>query len=326
MLFQSAPRSAERGDALDAQRCKKLANVSIRAPPARAGQFAHTGLILPSLRFQSAPRPRGRGDRRGGGPGVGGGVSIRAPLRAGGANDLWIRSETLFHFNPRPAPRSGAIKTTRTARKAVCRVFIRIRRPAPRSGAIAGFPACFRRSEKVSIRAPLRAGGAIPCAREFSPGAGCVSIRAPLRGAGRFVLQISRARDRCFNPRPAPRSGAMTAEGVSVIERLVFQSGGPAPRSGRSARLLVPMNARARFNPRPAPRSGAMRWMPKMQETCKCFNPRPAPRSGRWCRVSEAWPQHIKTGVPRSLSKNKNDCAKRKADHVIIRSAARTSV
>ena len=158
---------------------------------------------LPPL-FQSAPRSEERGDG-------------------------FFRSGLVIYtsFNPRPAPRSGAMPIRGTGSSGL-RSFNP--RPAPRSGAI-------RRS--------------LPQAHHRG-----VSIRAPLRGAGRWVRRLGSIGSRGFNPRPAPRSGAIRDGAKSQILTIVSIR---APLRG-AGRYICQLRARntACFNPRPAPRSGAM--------------------------------------------------------------------
>ena len=86
--------------------------VSIRAPPARAGRPIGPASMLSEVVFQSAPRPRGRGDQFQSEPRWSHSCFNPRPARAGGAtssgglNGRWRRS-----FNPRPARAGGA--TTR---------------------------------------------------------------------------------------------------------------------------------------------------------------------------------------------------------------------
>ncbi len=110
--------------------------------------------------FQSAPRSEERGD----------------PARngAGGSPSC---------FNPRPAPRSGAIFEWESKHHFWTSFNPR---PAPRSGAIEGDDAPGK-GQGVSIRAPLRGAGRCSLVDEFVA-AYEVSIRAPLRGAGRWLV------------------------------------------------------------------------------------------------------------------------------------------
>ena len=131
-------------------------------------------------------------------------------------------------FNPRPAPKSGAIPQAAAEGSPPARFNPR---PAPKSGAMR------RRCRRATL-----------C---------CVSIRAPLRRAGRFGAAIGVKRQPCFNPRPAPKSGAISRRDPSGSGIRRFQS---APRSeergDRRARRCGP--PAGCFNPRPAPKSGAI--------------------------------------------------------------------
>ena len=82
----------------------------------------------------------------------------------------------------------------------------------------------------------------------------------------------------CFNPRPAPKSGAIqTTSGQTTDQRVSIRA--PLRRAGRWHRCGYRRQWRC-FNPRPAPKSGAM--TPAFHESSQgaCFNPRPAPKSG----------------------------------------------
>ncbi len=155
-------------------------------------------------RFQSAPRAEARGD----------------PKRDG------------FHgvpvgFNPRPAPKRGAIRI-RLAVIAIATGFNP--RPAPKRGAI-------QRGGCEGCKAP-------------------VSIRAPRRSAGRWFSTISPSDPGSFNPRPAPKRGAITTIAAMPAHSL-FQSAPRAEARGDPTRPLLPRLI-ASFNPRPAPKRGAI--------------------------------------------------------------------
>ena len=156
--FQSAPRSEERGDPADP-----------------------SGLPT-SSEFQSAPRSEERGD---------------ANLESGRAPNC--------SFNPRPAPRSGAML-----------------KPRDNTNSTPEFQSAPRSEERGDGQPFLKILKILT-----------VSIRAPLRGAGRCCNFRTRRSTSSFNPRPAPRSGAI-----------------PRASAARS-----PIRC---FNPRPAPRSGAI--------------------------------------------------------------------
>ena len=130
-LFQSAPRSRDRGDPLcprwviritgfnprpghatGATHCScgtvTKVSVSIRAPVTRPGRLNQISAGLPANRFQSAPRSRDRGDI----------VSDRIEPSPTG-------------FNPRPGHATGATEQ----RRVLCRVFqVSIRAPVTRPG------------------------------------------------------------------------------------------------------------------------------------------------------------------------------------------------
>ncbi len=181
-----------------------------------------------NLRFQSAPRSEERGDRAcvGGMRGTSAFQSAPRSEERGDIYSLLSKSEALS-FNPRPAPKSGAIDYFNLIR-AGCAVSIRA--PLRRAGrwpASRGRAACGRFNPR-----PAPKSGAM--LRVNRPLVGVhVSIRAPLRRAGRCYEcresgnweefqsaprseergDCSRARASCpscsFNPRPAPKSGAI---------------------------------------------------------------------------------------------------------------------
>jgi len=180
--FQSAPRSEERGDTTPHFLEFMGRGVSIRAPLRRAGRSAISGGNVALTLFQSAPRSEERGDHH-----------------------TMPGSRGFPSFNPRPAPKSGAIwRCLGNFERQYCFN----PRPAPKSGAMSNTPALVALSV-VSIRAPLRRAGRFFYGQEYGYG-GLVSIRAPLRRAGRWAgVDRSRGGSCCFNPRPAPKSGAI---------------------------------------------------------------------------------------------------------------------
>ena len=128
------PRPAHAGGAtLPQSEAADLYEVSIRAPPTRAGRLEPTAARQRLRKFQSAPRPRGRGDTcegkarcaaakfqsaprprgRGDRAGCQGAIIARGfnprPAHAGGATCAYAVAvkETLC-FNPRPAHAGGA--------------------------------------------------------------------------------------------------------------------------------------------------------------------------------------------------------------------------
>ena len=136
-LFQSAPRPRGRGDAARTLRSTGPESfnprparaggatvvlaamgfglrVSIRAPPARAGRRWKLRDSLKAQKFQSAPRPRGRGD-----PGASGLITMPGPFQSAprprGRGDMpadGSAAKACQRFNPRPARAGGATQAT----------------------------------------------------------------------------------------------------------------------------------------------------------------------------------------------------------------------
>ena len=193
--------------------------------------------------FQSAPRPRGRGDRAAqDGPHHAGGFNPR-PARAGGATGAAGRR--LGHtkcFNPRPARAGGATSTCSRRSlppspfqsaprprgrgdKAVTAegVFTTSFNPRPaRAGGATRRRTSRRRAGACFNPRPARAGGAT---RLTGPGQqhGDVSIRAPPARAGRLELLRETQLDIVFQSAPRPRGRGdfpeqfqIQTEGVSI--------------------------------------------------------------------------------------------------------------
>ena len=327
-MFQSAPRSEERGDA-GLQGFVLGRDVSIRAPLRGAGRRTGHSSASVSVAVSSRAPLRGAGRRFGGGF-LGGVhvVSIRAPLRGAGRRIFRSGFATFACFNPRPAPRSGATVWTDI----------------------------YQNGHPVSIRAPLRGAGRPSAVRVISPpccfnprpaprsgatregerelAGGVVSIRAPLRGAGRRTNLPVRAPYPLFQSAPRSEERGDRSRRKSLRVGQWFQS---APRSEERGDLSARSNTppSACFNPRPAPRSGATgsgryhlggfgvsiraplrgagrHWpvaastsglvfqsAPRSEERGdravgpyphggRCFNPRPAPRSGATVAIHRA--------------------------------------
>ena len=107
-MFQSAPRPRGRGD-FGKFLEHEDADVSIRAPPARAGRLAQVAREAGITKFQSAPRPRGRGDSKVTPVGLMPNEFQSAPRPRGRGDWLrWLLSWLCCCFNPRPARVGGA--------------------------------------------------------------------------------------------------------------------------------------------------------------------------------------------------------------------------
>ena len=279
-LFQSAPRSLDRGDSV--------------------------GHLLPArlTMFQSAPRSLDRGDVAGHGadalarrcfnprPGHSTGataptgaaswmqacVSIRAPVTRPGRHErIHIRAAMRICFNPRPGHSTGATPRHPDLARAV-------RRFNPRPGHSTGAtPDCHTTADSrtnVSIRAPVTRPGR-RVRNQLSTTLSEVSIRAPVTRPGRPASQAGELEPVCFNPRPGHSTGATReiaapgevprcfnprpghSTGATLTARsaepslLMFQS---APRSldrGDTADVGRQGHCPNRFNPRPGHSTGA---------------------------------------------------------------------
>ncbi len=295
VLFQSAPRSGERGDTMSApavnlsyafQSAPRSGERGDRQPgPTRSGSPCFNPRLAPESEamrgnygeregeeeFQSAPRSGERGDNRG----------LRHHAVAG-------------CFNPRLAPESEAICGTRV------RASLRVFQSAPRSGergdrkiaCAASRSRCFNprlAPESEAIDAPASQFAAVCC---FNPrlapeseamprnlgaeGREHVSIRASLRRARRSTRPPGRPLPNSFQS--APRSGE---RGDARRTRFPLRSPSFNPRLAPESEAMVSEGAQRLhdqgFNPRLAPESEAM--TPKTRSTaCAVFQS--APRSG----------------------------------------------
>jgi hypothetical protein len=267
--------------------------------PARPITGYALSITCPETQFQSAPRPRGRGDAI---------VPICEPRPSS--------------FNPRPAHAGGA---TGNAGHAGDCTGVSIRDPPTRAGrqTLGGKNTA---TCQVSIRAPPTRAGRRARAREQRPNVS-VSIRAPPTRAGRptrvfiWVLLIG-----CFNPRPAHAGGATerlapthpcagvsirappTRAGRPVVARVHRQRGqvsirAPPTRAGRHGQrsefaewIAFQSAPRPRGRGDPAVRRGIV-WKALFQSAprprgrgdspvslanilCRSFNPRPAHAGG----------------------------------------------
>ncbi len=320
-MFQSAPRSEERGDDFDS--ANLLSDwVSIRAPLRRAGRCLYAARIMRRYKFQSAPRSEERGDLALGTSAAPQDVSIRAPLRRAGRcrKQRRIRSEIDVSiraplrragrycasncanlrrcFNPRPAPKSGAMRS------------------APLSASLPAFQSAPRSEERgdcapvdkllferVSIRAPLRRAGRY---RLSADRLACTMFQSAPRSEerGDFAERRGSATPGGFNPRPAPKSGAILGArdavgNVVVSIRAPLRRAGrcaPTPRAAASrsfqsaprseergdSRSRAPTADIASFNPRPAPKSGAIRADDARAELAHVSIRAPLRRAGRY--------------------------------------------
>ncbi len=278
-VFQSAPRSVERGDPTTAAHATDASGVSIRAPLSRAGRLR--------VRAGCSADP----------------VSIRAPLsRAGRPQPSAIVSAMRLVSIRAPLSRAGRLVRTSASRNGT---LVSIRAPLSRAGRRS------RRGESahsrsVSIRAPLSRAGRLRadqltkssgmgfnprpaqssgatlssclvdrgrCAFQSAPRSVergdlpahayrvvtlRVSIRAPLSRAGRPGTTITCVDVRSFNPRPAQSSGATCRSATSdVATDVVVSIRAPLSRAGRPWSECAWHADRCGFNPRPAQSSGA---------------------------------------------------------------------
>ena len=179
-LFQSAPRSRDRGDLLCGSIILHLEQVSIRAPVSRPGRplFIEKAIHFPL--FQSAPRSRDRGDK----------VSIRLSA-----------SVVLFQSAPRSRDRGDSQPNGISQSKNVS-----IRAPVSRPGrptlAITSAVKCF-----VSIRAPVSRPGRRASSVSIAPGKAFQSAPRS-RDRGDIQPKFLKIVEHCFNPRPGLATGA----------------------------------------------------------------------------------------------------------------------
>ena len=204
-----------------------LKDVSIRAPPARAGRLADRSISArsPSL-FQSAPRPRGRGD-------VTAGRARRSPRslfqsapRPRGRGDLVVGGlrAASDEFQSAPRPRGRGDLHDRDVASAAMHVSIRA--PPARAGRRKLMVS--RRCDAVSIRAPPVRGATGRWPRRTS-----VSIRAPPAWRGDCAAADVASQ---FQSAPRPRGrGDVVACLPSCGVRLVSIRAPPA-RAGRLVR------------------------------------------------------------------------------------------
>ena len=205
----------------------------------------------PPIAFQSAPRPRGRGDPSRVPPPHGPGLFQSAPRPRGRGDPKGPPSQsTQCRFNPRPAHVGGA-----TARRSSL-IFlgsVSIRAPPTWAGRREDAEQ-LAQGDEVSIRAPPTWAGrpqsAAQCIEQsrFNPRPAHVggATRPPERQA---------PPDTRFNPRPAHVGGATPPPSSSPISK-PFQSA-PRPRGRGDGGISAPLPPPRRFNPRPAHVGGA---------------------------------------------------------------------
>ena len=314
-MFQSAPRSVERGD----RQLRGRRSTSFNPRPAQSsGATAHDA---PSVRrprmFQSAPRSVERGDSRAGRsarrrsgfnprPAQSSGATLRAstlrsakpcfnprPAQSSGATTR-CPSALTQRFNPRPAQSSGATSCRELRSDAA--VFQSaprsVERGDPARGAMyssamfqsaprssSGATGCSRpvaSTVDVSIRAPLSRAGRPGTRGGRRKASIVVSIRAPLSRAGRPDCQFEAANSRVSIRAPLSRAGRPAECSTHwAVDR--FQS---APRSVERGDCLG-REARRTFLFQSAPRS--VERGDTAVEYCEArpsFNPRPAQSSG----------------------------------------------
>ncbi len=321
-MFQSTPRSEERGDWASTSPAAvetsfnprpapkngatavllRIANrlgVSIHAPLRRTGRLGRKGRMDQSKWFQSTPRSEERGD-----------PSPCAALAG-------PRS-----FNPRPAPKNGA-----TWQSSIIGATIQSfnPRPAPKNGATSQglIPDC--QGPGVSIHAPLRRTGrqgliqsssgrrrfqSTPRSEERGDQAYSaiqayikVSIHAPLRRTGRRYASRCCVDSHAFQSTPRSEERGDAVPSVQVHIASVFQS---TPRSEERGDLgMKPSASSLEFQstPRSEERGdqglgGARPGRPGR------FNPRPAPKNGATSWFSPALGCRFGCFNPRPAPKN----------------------
>ncbi len=300
MRFQSAPPSEERGDTASAssKNCRQSFNprpppksgaiaadrsrddlrrdVSIRAPLRRAGRCRDQALAALVVL-----------------------VSIRAPLRRAGRCRIWSLVMAWPRFNPRPPPKSGAIRAGRQAGPGGSSFNPR---PPPKSGAMS-FVERIERLEEVSIRAPLRRAGRLPPADVNVYKQSLFQSAPPSEERGDRARTCRPCRRCGFNPRPPPKSGAMWYFNDWDGDNNLFQSAPPSEERGDSV-LVAAWNGYGWFQSAPpseergdlglntlvvgielfqsAPPSEERGDDPPRSRAPRrhCFNPRPPPKSG----------------------------------------------
>jgi len=228
-LFQSAPRSEDRGDFAAVIRFHNVP-VSIRAPIRRPGRLIRASMANGWVLFQSAPRSEDRGDSgnvygitscdsfnprpdpKTGATNDCDGlhskicVSIRAPIRRPGRRwrQCCPRLRLVFQSAPRSEDRGDCAECSPNPKSKCFNP-----RPDPKTGATeSGCGSGL--GEPVSIRAPIRRPGR-------RPGAGSCGIASRFQSAprsedrGDLCYVGRRGHGMGFNPRPDPKTGATQA-------------------------------------------------------------------------------------------------------------------
>ncbi len=207
-LFQSAPRSRERGDHRPRHCDPSPFLVSIRAPLSRAGrlQAPHDGAT--PRRFQSAPRSRERGDwHRIEGQGV---IQMfqSAPRSRERGDLIPVASpEKIDKFQSAPRSRERGDRGRRKGGEGDC---VSIRAPLSRAGRHMS-TGSIGKTAGVSIRAPLSRAGR-PLSPQVAPPPSEFQSAPRSRERGDFKSSAQKRETSCFNPRPALASGATAPE------------------------------------------------------------------------------------------------------------------
>ena len=200
-------------------------SVSIRAPPSRAGRRAPVVVTGHSKGFQSAPRPRGRGDNTRICMAAQDRVSIRAPPSRAGRR---------FQI--------GALGG---------REFVSIRAPPSRAGRLLS-PICLAYSIMFQSAPRPRGRGDLPAVRVVVSAVVFQSAPRP-RGRGDMSEFTMPTGDPAgFNPRPALAGGATNTPSAAASPATTFQSA-PRPRgrgdSGPAAAANPPPSVSIRAPP-----------------------------------------------------------------------------
>ena len=158
-MFQSAPRSEDRGESLGDGIALRF-GVSIRAPIRRPGRGSYPFSLSGLRSFQSAPRSEDRGE---------------AATRTASA--------ACARFNPRPDPKTGARQVGRVLRT---HATVSIRAPIRRPGRVADGLVSGGITASFNPRPDPKTGASWNrCSAEVQQQ---VSIRAPIRRPGRAAV------------------------------------------------------------------------------------------------------------------------------------------
>ena len=332
-LFQSAPRSRERGDRPSA--AKGVCHLGFNPRPAHASGATRnaTPPTVSIAAFQSAPRSRERGD----GPVAGAAGAPRlfqsAPRsreRGDRASVEVLQSLARFQSAPRSRERGDLVnlRASRWGRR------VSIRAPLTRAGRrtssdtrrellrFQSAPRSRERGDEInsSIFGPVAGFQSAPRSRER--GDGClhtsssldsgVSIRAPLTRAGRREQIPKNAKRLLFQSAPRSRERGDWLCGYFAPAVDEFQSA-PRSRERGDHHSTAFFRSPASFNPRPAHASGATLCQVELYSLVVGFNPRPAHASGATvCQVGESI-NHLVVSIRAPLTR-----AGRRITHVAI--------